>query len=297
MKIRTVRYILKEGLVNTYKNKLMTLAAVIIVTASLIILGVFLLFVVNLNYNTALFRQMPELVAFCHEELDEVQAEKVRQDMLANGEVRECIRMSKKDAFEKMKKLLGEDVLAGFDESVMEVSFIIKLKDPEKGPEVAEQLAAIPGVRKVSYSRELSDLISRMAKWVNIISGILVFILMAFAVSIIANTIKLTVFTRKKEINIMKYIGATDWFIRWPFIVEGVVIGLMGSAIAFLITRFGYTALESRFNGDIGSISANFIRLVKMSELNYLIMLNFSLVGGVVGAIGSAISIRKHLQV
>lgn len=299
MKIRTVRYIVKEGILNTYKNKLMSLASISIVAAALMIFGIFLLFTVNLSYNAKMLTQQPELQIYCEYELDDAQVKQVEEAILKNPEISECKTVTSKEAFESFKQRLEEDayVLEGYDDSLLSVSFITKLKDPGKSAAVVGELKKIAGVRKISYSQDLNDFISKFSNWINIICTTLICILLVFSVSILANTIKLTVFARSKEISIMKYIGAADWFIRWPFIVEGVAIGLIGAVAAYMITKTGYAAVENKFNNDLASLSLNLVRIIKTNELKSLLILCYAILGGIVGAVGSLISVRKYLHV
>jgi cell division transport system permease protein len=301
MKVRTIRYIIKDGILNTYKNKLMSLASISISAAAIIIFGIFILFLINLRHNTEILKQQPELEVFCEYELSDAQVKQVELEIQKIEGIKEYSIVTKSQAFEKFKEKLGDDsdILEGYDENLLPVSFIIKLDsyDSAVSSNIIESLKRISGVRKVSYFKELSDFLFKFTKWINLISGALVAILLIFSVSIIANTIKLTVFARRKEISIMKYIGATDWFIRWPFIVEGVLIGLGGAVIAYLLTRFGYSTIESRFNSDLSTISISFIKIVSLEEVSSLLMLCYALLGSIVGAAGSVISIRKYLRV
>jgi cell division transport system permease protein len=116
-------------------------------------------------------------------------------------------------------------------------------------------------------------------------------------VFIIANTIKLTVYARRKEINIMKYIGATDWFIRWPFVVEGVIIGIVGAVIAFVLSAYGYNAVEGKFTNDLLSMNTQLLKLIKLKDVWFQIFASYACIGVVVGAAGSFMSIRRHLKV
>lgn len=299
MKIRTIKYMVKEGFVNTYKNKLMSLASVSIVIASLIVFGIFLLMVMNFNYNIKIFKQQPQMQAFCEYELDDYQIGKIEQAIKKNQKIKEYKKVTRKEAFEKFKKKLGDDasVLEGFDENLLPVSFVIKVKNPEQSTEVVEELKKIQGIRKVSYSKEIIDFIFKFTNWVNLISGFLIVVLLIVSVFIIANTIKLTVFARRKEIGIMKYIGATDWFIRWPFIIEGVIIGIVGALVAFFLITYGYNALEVKFNKELFIFSEDFIQLVSIDRIRTQIAMYFCLLGGLVGATGSVISLRKYLRV
>ena len=125
----------------------------------------------------------------------------------------------------------------------------------------------------------------------------MIIILVIISVFIISNTIKLTVFARRKEINIMKFIGATDWFIRWPFVVEGVIIGIAGAVIAFVVSAYGYNALEGKFNKDILSIGTEFLKLIKIGEVWSQVIVSYAAIGIIVGALGSFLSIRRYLRV
>lgn len=292
MKVRTVKYIIKEGFLNTYKNKLMSLASISTVTASLIILGLVLLITVNVNYNVEALEQQIEMSVFCIPELDDQGVSEIENAIKNNDKIYEYVKLTKKDAYNKAKEMLGKSryILDGYDESFLPVTFIIKLKNPEDSDYVAKQLERLDGVDEVSYSRIFIDIISKIKRWTKIVSMILLIILFTISVFIISNTIKLTVFARRKEINIMKYIGATDGFIRWPFIVEGIVIGIIGAFIAYVLIYCGYDAFQSRFNSNI-------IKFIAISKVYLRLMLLFCLVGGGVGAIGSVLSIRKYLRV
>ncbi|RCX18328.1 cell division protein FtsX [Anaerobacterium chartisolvens] len=300
MKIRTTKYIIKEGFINAYKNKLMSLASLSIITASLIIFGVFFLAAVNLRHNIRTLEEQPEIQVFCYLELDETQINIIEEDIKGNPYVREYKAVSKREAFEKVKTEMfdgKESVLEGLDESIMPVSYIIKLEDSSKSREVVEHYRGLSGVEKVSYPQQAIDFISRITYWIPLISSLLLGILLLVSMLIISNTIKLTVFARRREINIMKYIGATDWFIRWPFIVEGVIIGIVGAVFAFAVVGYGYNALEGRITEDMAKIGVDIIKIVGIKDIAIQIVGIYCLIGVAVGAVGSFISIRKYLQV
>ena len=299
MNIRTVRYLVKEGIINTYKNKIMSLASIGIVFASLFVFGLFWILLINLSYNTEVVRSQPEMQVFCEYELDDAQIEQVRQDILNNPNIESCKLVTPKEAFDKYKQDLGEDadILEGFDESLMSASFIIKLHDTEISTQTMEELMKIKGVRKVSYSKDIVDFIARLSRWVNVVSFVLIIVLMSISTFIIANTIKLTVFARRKEINIMKYIGATDWFIRLPFIIEGAFIGVVGVVISLIILHSFYGASEVRFNSELLAMRMYFVRLVPANTAILRMLPSFLLLGAGVGTLGSVLSLRKHLKV
>jgi len=299
MKIRTAKYIVKEGILNVYKNKLMSLASIGIIIASLLLFGIFLLIELNLDHNTRALESIPQLEVFCDYKLDETLVGDIENAIREDDRISEYRMVTKKEAFNKLKEKLegNEDILEGYDESFLPVSFIIKLKDPRDSDEIKEKFENMSKVDSVECPQRSIELISKASSWIKVISGVLIAILLIISTFIISNTIKLTVFARRKEISIMKYIGATDWFIRWPFIVEGVIIGIIGAAVALALSSYGYRAVELRLGNDIVSVSMGFFEMLKFKDVVLVLVLFYSFLGAVVGAIGSVMSLRKHLRV
>lgn len=299
MRIRTIRHIVKEGAINSYRNKLMSLASIAIVVATLMIFGVFLLVVYNIDFNINIIGEQPQLQVFCYPMLDNTQLRFVEDGIKGNEMIASYEKVTKAQALKKMEENLGKDskVMEGYDESIFPVSFIIKLKDNSQSKEVVKVLEATSGVEKVSYSQDTIEFISKVSYWVKLISMLMVAILLLISVFIISNTIKLTVFARRKEINIMKYIGATDWFIRWPFVVEGVIIGVIGAIFAFVIASYGYNTIEGKFTQDLLTLDMDLLKMLRINDVWFQLMSSFLVIGVVVGAIGSFLSIRRHLRV
>lgn len=300
MKIRTLRHIIKEGAVNSYRNKLMSLASIMIVIATLVIFGFFLLAALNLELNLNTLKSQPQLVAFCFVELDDTQVKQVEDIIKSDNRIASCEQVSKQQAMEKMQKSMGngaEALFDGFNESIFSVAFIIKLKDMTQSEDVVRSLQSISGIQTVSYSQDSINFITKIAYWVRFICSVMIIILLLVSVFIISNTIKLTVFARRKEINIMKYVGATDWFIRWPFVVEGVIIGMAGAILAFVLSAYGYNAIEGKFSTDLLNLQTDIVKLVKISDVWVQLVVSYLCIGIVVGSTGSFLSIRKHLRV
>jgi cell division transport system permease protein len=298
MKIRTLRHIVKEGMVNTYRNKLMSLASVIIVVASLMVFGFFLLTSYNLDANIRIWKEQPQIEAFCYEVLDDTQVNRIEEIIKKNDKIAEYTKITEEEAFKRAQERLGKGskLLEGLN-VVFPVSFIIKLKDTSYSQEVVEGLQKISGIDTVSYSQNTIDIISRVSYWLKLASSLLVTVFLIVSIFIISNTIKLTVFARRREISIMKYIGATDWFIRWPFIVEGVIISLIGALISFILSAYGYNTIEERFSQDLFLANTQLLVLVKIREVWSQLALFYFAIATAVGAIGSLISLRKHLRV
>ncbi|HEX2947366.1 MAG TPA: permease-like cell division protein FtsX [Clostridia bacterium] len=299
MKIRTVRHIIKEGAINSYRNKLMSLASVMIVTATLVVFGFFLLTAYNLEDNIKVWKESPQLEAFCYDELDDAQVQKVEDSIKNNDKIVSYEKVTKEEAFQKAKEKLGSgtELLNGYGESIFPVSFIIKLKDTAYSKEVVATLEKTSGIRKVSYSQDTIDIITRISYWIKLGSSFMVTVFLIVSIFIISNTIKLTVFARRKEINIMKYIGATDWFIRWPFVVEGVIISVIGAVVAFVISTYAYNAIQVRFAQDLFIANTQLLKLAKVQEVWSQLAVYYMLIGAVVGTMGSFLSIRRYLKV
>lgn len=294
MKLRTTKYIVKEGFVNTYRNVLMSLASMGVVAASLLILGFFLVATTNIEHNTRFLKEQPEMQVFCNPDMDNHQIGMLHWIISRDERILEYEEVDKTAAFGKAKEMLGDDseILEGLDESIMPVSFIIKLKNSSDYEIVAQKFKDYPGVDSVQYSKKAIDFVNKILRALQIGSSVLIIILSAIAVFIISNTIKLTVFARRKEINIMKYIGATDWFIRWPFVVEGVIIGLFGAVISFVIIYLIYSIGGSGIKDEM-----SMLQLVSMGDMSFQLISVFCLLGSFVGALGSVISIQKYLRV
>ncbi len=303
MKIRTTKYIIKEGLSNAYRNKLMSLASVSIVIAALMIFGIFFLIIVNINSNIKGLKEQSEIIVFCDPKLNDAQVKQIETTIKDYTSIERYTMVSKKEAFEKVRKMMDskDSLLEGLDEGFLPVSFNIKLKNPEDSTSIAGQLEKITGIEKVQYPKQVIDFISKISYWVKLISTVLIVILLIVSIFIISNTIKLTVFTRRREINIMKYIGATDWFIRWPFIIEGIIIGFIGAIGAFILVGYAYNTFVIKINHDLfasgSEFNIDFIRLLNLKDLGAQVMAIYSIIGAGVGAAGSLISIRKYLHV
>ncbi len=277
----------------------MSLASVSIVTATLLIFGIFFAIILNLNYNIKAFQEQPELEAFCYTELNDEEINQVKEMLMNNDKIESVQMVTRKEAFEKLKEMLDnrEEMLEGYSENIMPVSFIINIKDTSRTPELVEEIKGIFGIESVRYSQRVIDIMNRINSWVKWISTAFVALLTGISVFIISNTIRLTVFARRKEINIMKYIGATDWFIRWPFVVEGVIIGIAGAVLAFILLCYGYSSIESNFHSDVTRLSINFISIAALRDIASKVFGLLLLIGSSVGCLGSMISVRKHLRV
>jgi cell division transport system permease protein len=276
----------------------MSLASICIIAATLFVFGILYLFMNSLNQSASTLNNKLEILVYCNYQLEDSQANTIEDTIKSDNNVQSYIRVSKDTALNNYKASLGEDgsVLDGMDSSFLPISFKVKLKDSSLSKEFMDKYEKLSGVDKVKYSQRVVDLFSKINYWARFLSAMLIVVLLVVSLFIISNTIKLTVFARRREINIMKYIGATDWFIRWPFVIEGVVIGLFGGLIAFVLTSFLYNMLANKISIGFG-FTQGLIKFVSINDIGVQLAGIFALIGISVGGIGSLISIRKHLHV
>lgn len=295
MKIKTFKYFFKEGILSIKKNRIMSVASVSTVAAALFIFGVFMLLVVNVNKIVSTVESEIEITVFLNQDVTTIKKQQIEKDIKAIAGVKEVQFESQEDALKKFKEDLGDkaDLANGLEiENPLPASFIIKVNKPQDVSVVSGKLKGHAGIEKINDGQAMVDTIINVTRFVKITSILLMVILGVISISLISNTIKLTVFARKREIGIMKYIGATDWFIRWPFIIEGMLMGLLGSVISILILGFGYG-----YGANVVSESQMIFSLVPSNEIIFTLGWQFSIIGVLIGGIGSLLSIRKFLVV
>lgn len=254
MKLNTAVYYIREGLTNVKRNRAMTVASITSVTAALLILGLFLIIILNVDSMANQVESQLELKAFINDNYDATKVAKVGEEIKAISGVKSITFESKKDALNNFKKQLGDKsyLVNGLEnDNPMPQSFIVKVTDANMMKQVSEEIKKIDGVTQVSYGQDVVDKLLGIIKIIRIVGLFVILILFIISVVIISNTIKLGVFARRREINIMKYIGATDWFIRWPFLVEGIVLGLVGSVLAIAILGFIYGYASDLVNNKL----------------------------------------------
>ncbi|MBR2500517.1 MAG: permease-like cell division protein FtsX [Clostridia bacterium] len=296
MKFRSVKYYTKQATGNVFANGWMSIASVFTVIASLLVFGVFFLLTLNLNYIASQFEGDYEIILVVDENYTFEQTEQLRPQIEAIEFIENVTFDSKESRLDDLKQDMGDNayLFDGYAENnPLRDWYKVTLTDLSQSETVVAQIESIEGIVKVIFNQDTidsllsaTDYLSNISIWIMVALGII-------SIFIISNTIKLTVFSRAKEINIMKYVGATDWFIRWPFIIEGIIIGLVGSAVSLLIISFGYNGLTAFF----GTLGISFVSFKPISQiLPYLIPM-FLLLGIILGGIGSLISVRKHLKV
>lgn len=302
MKWSSFKYLARQGLHNMINNRLMSFASVGVLTVCLIITGVAGLFTANMNSLMLYLRSQNEVVVYLDENLDEAGLASVDSALRSISGLKEVTYVSKDEALDLMRDSMGDkadlfDVFEG-EENPFLANYKVVLQDVGQMDGIVPQLESISGVVDVNVPTGLSDLVVNIHKAVTVISVGLVVVLGFVSIVVISNTIRLTVFARRKEINIMKYVGATNGFIRLPFFVEGIAVGLIAGLISSAIVLGGYQLLiiySVDFPAFWGSILNSV--LLGMDQVWWKVLVAFLAFGSLIGSVGTATSIRKYLHV
>ncbi len=298
MKLSRIKYAFSEAKKSIVRNGLMSFASLFTITCCLLILGVFAISAINVNNITEQIKDQCEVQIYIRNDATEERVNAIGEEVKRVDNVKEISLVTKEQTLEKAKNEVfkgKEEALAGFDEeNPFSDSYTIVLKDIKKTAETVEDLKQIPDVVKVINKQNVVNSVLSISDSVKGMSIAVMIILFIIAIVIISNTVRLTVFNRRREINIMKYIGATDRFIRVPFILEGFIIGFSAAIVSCIIVFFGYGALLNLLNGNI---EFKMLEFVGVGDIMWPIALLFVVFGSLIGILGSAISMRKHLHV
>ena len=297
MRFNVISYLIGEGLSNIFKNKKSTISSLMIMCATMLVFGLFFVIGENINAFVENVAEAQGIRVFIVNTATDKEIEQVGNEILSIDGVRNVEYISKEDALESMKDWLGEDMLEGYEKkNIFSASYDVTLTDLELNQEVQDSIRQIPNVKDIRSSNETIAQVIRLAKGVKIVTGAILVLLIIISIAIISNTIKLTVHARRKEISIMKYVGATNSFIRWPFLVEGIIIGIISGLLSVAIIGVAYTYIANKM-----SISP-FMEMIHWKLLEFKDMFNLILtvymgLGIGIGIIGSGISMKKYLEV
>lgn len=294
MKIRTISYLFKESLCSLIRNGWMSVASILTVAISLFVFGVFFLLVLNVNNVADNIESTIEIKAYFQDDISQEEINATQKQIEALPGVSSIQFIGRDDALNSFKNQFGEksDLLEGLWKNPLPDSVTVKTKTADDVVPVAQSIENMGNFQKVRYGQGVVEKLFDLINWVRLLGVGMMILLGVAAVVLVAITIRLTVFARKREITIMKYVGATDWFIRWPFFMEGVFLGLIGSLVSVLALVLSYSSLLENV-----SISLAFIRLVSEPDLIWKISIGMIIAGTSLGALGSVISLRKFLKV
>lgn len=298
MRFRIFRNIMKQGFQGMWRNRGMGLASVSSISAVLLILGVVLILILTINNVVLETRtKFDEIQIYLEDGLTNEDYDRIENTIKNMDGVLSLVFISKEQGLEMMKESWEDDayLLEGLEENPLQDSYVIQLIDIKYAEEIVPKLKNIKGIEDVKYYQDVIDKLMLVANYIRFGGIAVIGILMVISIFIISNTIKVTVAARRREINIMKYVGATNGYIRGPFIIEGILYGIIGAAISTLLINFGYEYFFQSVNNRLYLLFT--VYLVPPSLLVKDIAIIFSAIGVGIGALGSIISLKRFLNV
>ena len=295
MKLRTSEYFIQETLRSLRRNNWMSFASVGTVAVSLFVLGVFLLLVLNMNRLASSLESQVQISVYLADGLSESARKDIASDIEALQGIEEIRYVPKEEAKERLAKRLGDqkyllDALG--EKNPLPDSFEVVLKSPALVETAAAAITRMDGVEQAKYGQDVIEHLFAITRLIRIFGLALMVLLAGATLFISSNTIRLTVFARRKEVAIMKYVGATDWFIRWPFLLEGMVLGFVGGVLAAIALQSFYAAMAAKIYETLA-----FFPLLPQYPYMYYVSAAILLSGMGIGALGSTISLKRFLKV
>ena len=292
-----IGYNIRQALQQIWRNKGMSTASVFAITAMLLILGLFFVITVNINLFTEMLKNnYNEVEVFLNDDVKKSDAENIMKKIDAEPGVKSSAYRSKTEAMKIMKARWGENsyLLDSLGDNPLPSSIVVTVDSMSTADNVIKMVKGTDGVEDVKYYQETVKKLTKITNFLKLAAMIIMVFLIIVSIVVVSNTIKLTVFARAKEIEIMKYIGATNWFIRGPFLIEGILIGVISSAVSAVATFFIYREIISLVGKQFMTIMSS--PLVPAGYLSVNLILIFLAIGVSIGACGSIVSMRTFLD-
>lgn len=300
MKGNSILYFISDAFKSLKRNATISIASALTVLTTLVVFGAFLLTALNVSVGVQDVQSKVQMKVFLQENVTQEQQTTIENALKAVPGVKSVTYESKAQALENFKNQLSnsQEILQGYTaaNNPLPASYVVDLNEPTASTAVIKAVKPdgklMAGVNDVGNDQEVVEAITSFANTVRWVGLILFVVLIGVSLFLIINTIKITVYSRRREIGIMKFVGATDWFIRWPFIIEGVVIGLVGSIVSILVIYGIYSWLYREFLASVYTMK--FIQpLYVLTTMSW----QFIIAGIIIGAVGSTIALRKFLDV
>lgn len=295
MKLRSFPYLIKEGIKNLWTNRLMSFASIGVLCVCLLLMSNALVISANI---TSMIEQIGSgniIIVYLDEDMPEADAKlfgsKLKNE---NPHITSAEYSSSEQELEHWKEVLSEHegLLDGIEPDYLSATYSVTVDDVDYFEATVSNIKTMEGVSQVNEYSELAKQLSDLKSAITAAIMTIVIVLLIVSMFIIVNTIKLAMYSRRKEINIMKYVGGTDWFIRWPFVVEGLVMGILAGTIAFFIQWFIYDYMANDLMATV-----NFISTIPFGDFAGTLAVGLIIAGGIIGMFGSSMSIRKYLKV
>ena len=294
MKLSTSEYFIKEVYTSFKRNIWMTLASIFTVVLSLFILGFFSIVILNLNKMADTLESQVQISVYLKDDLSQEEIDETKETLSKIEGLQDIKFTTREEAMKNFKERLGDQqfLLDALDDTnPLPNSFSLTVTSPQQVKTIADTAAALDSVESASYSQDIINHLFNLTHLIRLIGVALIILLTGAAIFIISNTIRLTVFARRKEIAIMKYVGATDWFIRWPFLLEGICLGFIGGGLATIFLYIVYNQVTQ----EIYEAMAFFPLIPQHPFIDY-ISLAILVAGIIIGALGSTISLKRFLS-
>lgn len=299
MRPSSIKYYFKEGFTSLIKNRLMSIASIATVAVCILITTFSYCVISNLNYILEQMEDQIGIAVFVEDNLNADDVSQINDKIKDIEHVVQVTYITPEEALEKLKVDWDmEGILDGFDKdsNPLSSSFEVSLDNIENQNYVLTELEKIDGVRNIRHAQTETDILIKLNKGVTIVGSVIIGILLIISIVIIMNSIKISVYTRRTEIGIMKYVGATDWFIRWPFVIEGVLIGIIGASIPLLISWLTYGNTIDLIYRYLPVLN-NIVEFRQSIEV-FTVITPVALCAGILmGVVGSTSSIKKYLRV
>lgn len=295
MKNSGLRYLMGQGFKYFWNNKIMSITSVSVLATCLLIIGSFWLTYLNVQDNLKLISAENEIVVYTVAGLSDTQTASIGTKISQLENVASSVFVSKEEGLEIYKEQFPDqaELLTDMEsDNPLSDAYHIQVKEISEFDETVEQLNRLDGVEKIRSRSDIAEKLDTIGTVITVISTFIMVLLLAVSLFILVNTIKLALFAYRKEISIMKYVGATDHFIRFPFIIDGVLMGLMAGLISFFAQKYLYA-----YMGETMSVLGNIITIFPFATVQKEVFLSFMLAGLGVGVLGSAITIKRYLDV
>ena len=303
MRLNSLNYMIKEAFKSVFKQRKMSSASIAIMIATMFIFGIFFVLGENINFVMEQVENKQGMRVVIKDDVEESILEGMKskiQNIEIDGKkvVNTVTFVSKEDAMKSIKERLGDkqDVLEGLDEeNFLPASYFVTLTDLSKNQQVQDEIMKVDGVEVISTDNDTIAKLNNIARGIRMGTLIILVILVVISIAIIAYTVKITVYARRKEIEIMKYVGATNSFVRGPFMIEGIIIGIISAAISVIIMMLVYNGILNSIleSNVIQSLSVSFYTF---NELFLRVLGVYLLLGMGIGVLGSTISMKKYLN-
>lgn len=293
--MKNIRYFFGETFKSLRRNRLLSIATLSTVAICILILGGAALLTLNASNFMNRLESDLEMTVFVEDSLDNAQLVQMGEEIKSLPGIKSVQFVSKDRALTDLQAKFADkkyDLKQTVGDNPLPNSFQVKAENPKDVAKIAKQIFKLEGVYKVNYGQGLVERLFQITRWVRIISVIVIIMLALGAVFLIATTIRLAIFSRRKEIYLMKLIGATDWFVRWPFFIEGILLGSLGALLAIILLALGYGSLVNNMQTALF-----FIPLINNQRMLLEIYLALFATGAVLGSLGTFISLNRFLDV